>query len=68
MLQESIKGYTRWLVTCVSFIIEVSYLLRGTNNSALEIFGTLLPGFLGSKPISGLWLRLELISLSTWCT
>lgn len=29
--------------------LSVKHVLRGTNNCALEIFNTLLPGFLGSK-------------------
>ena len=40
--QESMKGYTRRLVTCVSFITEATLKRKSeTNNSALEFFNAL---------------------------
>ena len=48
--------------------LSLKYLLKGTNSSALENFNPLLPDFLGTVTMSGLRLRLELMSFTKWRT
>ena len=55
-IKATLVGFS---VTCVSFIIEAS-LKRLT----VLLFNPLLPGFLGTTAMSGLRLRLELMSLT----
>lgn len=48
--------------------LSLKYLLKGTNSSALKVFNPLLPDFLGTVTMSGLRLRLELMSFTKWRT
>ena len=48
--------------------LSLKHLLKGTNSSALEVFNPLLLDFLGTVTMSGLRVRLELMSLSKWRT
>ena len=45
-------------------VLSLTHHLKGTNSSALEVFNPLFLDFLGTATMSGLRLRLELMSLT----
>ena len=49
-------------------VLSLTYHLKGTNSSALEVFNPFFLDFLGTATMSGLRLRLELMSLTKWRT
>ena len=49
-------------------VLSLTHHLKGTNSSALEVFNPFFLDFLGTATMSGLRLRLELMSLTKWRT